>query len=122
MGNCAVTIKKKTGILPAGQGVVADVTLSSSYADGGDTVPLASLGMRRCDILMLASDGGVPAGAGADTTGRSLVVVQGATPQTAPKIAAYIQGAGAGGLTETAAGQNLSTITVRVLALALPYR
>lgn len=121
MGTCAVTIKKKTGIIPAGKAVVADITLSSSYADGGDTVTLASLGLKRCDILMLQSDAAVPAG-GADVTGRSLVVINGATPFDNPKIAAYVQGAGAGPLTERAAASNESTVTVRALALALPYK
>lgn len=122
MGTCTVAIRKRTGIVPAGRAAVVDITLSSSYADGGDTVPISALGIgKRCDILMLQSDAAVPAG-GADVTGRSLVVVNGATPSTDPKIAVYVQGAAAGPLTERAAASNESTVTVRALALALPYK
>lgn len=123
MGTCAVTIRKKTGIVPTGRAAIVDITLSASYADGGDTVPISALGIgKRCDLLMLQGDGGVPGGVGADITGRSLVVVNGATPFIDPKIAVYQQGVGAGPLTELAAAQSVATITVRALALALPYR
>src|SRR5262245_13961562 len=121
MGICAVSIKKKTGILPVGKAVIADVTFSNSYADGGDTLQLKDLGLRRCDMVLIGSDAAVPAG-GADVTGRSLVVVYGATPFADPKIAAYVQGAGAGPLTEVAAATNMNTVTFRVMVVALPYR
>lgn len=121
MGTCTVVIKKgpTPGLTPTGKAVIADITLSSSYADGGDTVTLKSLGLDWCDMLDLGSDAAVPAG-GADVTGRSLVVVYGATPGTDPKIAAYVQGAGAGPLTETAAAVSLATVTVRAIAYQLP--
>lgn len=121
MGNCVVTLRKKTGILPVGKAVVADVAFSTSYADGGDTLRLSDLGLRRADMVIVGSDAAVPAG-GADVTGRVLHVVYGATPQADPKIAAYVQGAGAGPLTEVAAATNMATVTFRVLVLALPYR
>lgn len=121
MGNVAVAIRRRTGLTPSGKCVIADLTLSSSYADGGDTVPLASLGLTTIDALVLSGASGVPSGGGADVTGRVLQVVHGATDTTAPKIAAYVQGAGAGPLTETAATTNLSTITVRAIAYGDNY-
>lgn len=116
MGTCTVSIKKQTGITPTGKAVIADVTFSSSYADGGDTLTLKSLGLTTIGIVICGSDAAVPAG-GADVTGRSLVVNYGASEGTDPKIAAYVQGAGAGPLTEVAAATNMSTVTFRVMAV-----
>lgn len=115
MGNCSVSIKRRTGLAPAGKCVIADITLSASYADAGDTLRLVDLGLTTVDAVILSGGGGVPAGGGADTTGRVLIVAMGANPTSDPKIAAYQQGAGAGGLTEVAATTNLSTITVRAI-------
>lgn len=120
MGICTVSIKRRTGLTPAGKCVIADITLSSSYADGGDTVQLSDLGLKTIDALVLSGGAAVPAG-GADVTGRLLVVIHGATPTTDPKIAVYEQGAAAGPLTEDAATTNNSTVTVRAIAYGDNY-
>lgn len=117
MGTMTVAIKKRgPGMFPAAKGVIADITFSTSYADGGDTLQLKDLGLKSLNMLICGSDAAVPAG-GADVTGRSLVVVYGADEFADAKIAAYVQGAGAGPLTEVAAATNMSTVTVRVLAI-----
>lgn len=115
MGTCTVAIKKRTGLTPTGRAVIADITFSASYADGGDTVTLASLELKTCSALMLSGDAAVPAG-GADVSGRSLVVIHPAAETTDLKIAAYVQGAGAGPLTEVAAATNMATVVVRAIA------
>ncbi|MBA2370733.1 MAG: hypothetical protein H0V71_03695 [Chloroflexi bacterium] len=52
MGNVTVTKKKGTGITPTGQSMIADIALSSSYATGGDSVTLASIGMRVVNAII----------------------------------------------------------------------
>jgi hypothetical protein len=115
MGTCTVAIKKRTGISATGRTVIADVTLSSSYSDNGDTVRIADFGMKTLSALVLCSNAAVPTG-GADVTGRALVVTHGANEVTDPLLLCYQQGSAAGPLTEVAAGTNLSTVTVRVIA------
>lgn len=107
MGNCTVSIKRRTGLAPAGKCVIADITLSASYAAGGDTVLLADLGLTTLDALVLSGSNG----------GYTMEVVHGATPTTAPKIKVYEDKAVAAStpLSEEAAATNLSAITVRAV-------
>ena len=105
MGTCAVAIKKRDVGIGDHVEVTADVTLSSSYATGGDTLTLASLGLKTLRALILCSSV-------APATTRPLAVVHGATEVTDPKIMAMVV---ATGIEETAA-TNLSTTIVRVVA------
>lgn len=78
MGNCTVTIKKQSGITPTGTTRLVDIALSSSYATGGDTVTLASLGVTRIEALLIN---------GATTPGgHAIEVIHGATATTAPLV------------------------------------
>jgi hypothetical protein len=78
MGNCVVTTKKRTGVLPTGTGRVVDIALSASYATGGDTVTLASLGVSSLNALLCG---------GATTPGGHAVeVIHGAADTTAPLL------------------------------------
>ncbi len=112
MGNCTVAIKKAApGISGAGVTKVVDITMSASYATGGDTVLLASLGLDSVDALVLTGN----------AAGLALEVVHGATPSTAPKIkvsrdnsnATYLQNVA---FAEPAAATNFSTVVVRAIA------
>lgn len=113
MGNCTVTIRKMATpqAVPAGQSVVADIALSTSYATGGDTIPLASLGLPNGVDFIDVSGGATTPG------GHAVEVVHGATPGTAPKLRVRDVAAG----TELANASNNSGQTVRVMAYALPF-
>src|SRR3990172_4669530 len=108
MGNCTVAIKKRTGNAVSGKVIVADITMSTSYATGGDTVPLASLELSSIDVLMLSGNSG----------GYTMEVVHGAAPTTAPKIKLYEDKVTAASppLSEEANATNVSTIVVRAIA------
>lgn len=110
MGNCTVTIKKRTGIVPTGQAVVADIALSTSYATGGDTVVLKDLALPDgCDVLVLQAGASSPAG-------HALEIINGATPATAPKIRVRDVATGV----EITATTNLSAQSVRAMGYQLP--
>ncbi len=111
MGTCTVAIKKRTGITPTGQTIVADITLSASYATGGDTVTLASLGLKSLSALVLTGNAGAVA----------LEVVHGANETADPKIKVSRDNANATYLSqvafaEPAAAVNFSAVTVRAIA------
>lgn len=115
MGVCSVAIVKRAGPSPFGQSAVVDITLSSSYATGGDTVNIKDLGIgNRCSALILSGS----------VNGRVLEVAHGATEFTAPLIQAFQDNAvaAAAALGEVAAATNLTSITVRAIAYASPYR
>lgn len=78
MGNCTVTLKKGTGLTTTGTAKIVDIALSTSYATGGDTVTLASLGVTRLQLLL---QGGI-------TTpgGHAVEVIHGAADTTAPLL------------------------------------
>lgn len=83
--------------------VEANVTMSSSYATGGDTVPLTSLGLREVtDVVVLGSVAHVNSG-GAAVTPHGIQVVLAGT-KTAPLLKAY-----SGSTSEVANATNLST-------------
>lgn len=112
MGAVAVSIVKQD-VVNDKRVVVADVTMSSSYATGGDTVPLGSIGLHQVDEAYIHS--GVQAPSQGLTSksytpnshGIQLVL---AGTLTAPKLKAFF-----GSSTEAAAATNLSTVpAVRV--------
>jgi hypothetical protein len=107
MTACAVAIKKKDAGIGDHVEVTADVTLSATYTTGGDTVPIAALGLKTLRSLVLcAAHSAVAAGM------RPVGVVHGATEVVDPKL---MVGVAATGVEETG-GTNLSTHTVRVVA------
>lgn len=105
MGTCTVAIKRRTGLAPTGTVRTVDITLSASYATGGDTLTPASLEMTTIDAVVLTGS--------SPTSGLALAVVHGATT----KIKAYQDNAvaAAAPLGEVAAATNLSTHTVRAV-------
>lgn len=109
MGNCTVAIKRRTGISTTGQTVIADVTMSASYATGGDTLLISDLGMKSVSAVILS--GASP------TSGVALSVVHGAAETTNPKIKAYqdVTPAATAPFAEVAAATNLSTHVVRAV-------
>lgn len=81
MGTCTVTTRKSTGLVPTGTGKIVDIALSASYAAGGDTVPLASLGVTRLQALNLCGSVTSPGG-------HPVEVIFGADEGTNPKLRA----------------------------------
>lgn len=114
MGTATVTIKKRTGLAAAGACVIADITLSSSYATGGDTVPLSALGLKTCDALMLTGS----------NAGYTMEAVHGAAVTTDPKIKLYEDKAAAAStpLSEEANATNVSAVTVRAVIFGDGYQ
>lgn len=108
MGTATVAIRKRTGITPTGSAVVADITLSSSYATGGETVPLSALGLKSIGCLVLS--GGA--------AGYVCEAVHGASEATDPKIRLWEDKATAGAtpFLEEGAGVNVTGVTVRAIA------
>lgn len=89
--------------------VSADVTFSASYATGGDTFPIATLGLSQV-YQLLTVDGTMADGSGANSASRVYVpnphgiqVVLNGTP-IAPTLKAF-----SGATTEVANATNLST-------------
>ena len=105
MGTCTVTPRKHTGITPTGTGKVVDIALSSSYATGGDTVTLASLGVTRLQALVLCG----PTSPG----GHAVEVIHGATEGTNPLLRARDVATG----TELTNASNQSGQSIRALVL-----
>ena len=105
MGTCTVSIKKRTGLAPTGKCVIADITLSSSYATGGDTIDPKTLELTSIDAVILS--GASP------TSGVVLAFAPGATN----KLKAYqdVTPAATAPLPEVAAATNLSTHVVRAV-------
>lgn len=104
MGTCTVTPRKLTGILPTGIGRIVDIALSSSYATGGDTVTLASLGVVRLQALQLCSSA-------TSTAGHAVEIIHGATEATAPLLRVRDAATGA----EIGNGTNLSAQSLRAV-------
>lgn len=105
MGNCTATIKRRTGLTPTGNTVIADIALSGSYATGGDTVPLSTLGMRSISALIISG----PSTPG----GHAIEVIHGAAETTAPLLRVRDVATGS----ELANASNNSAQSVRVLAI-----
>lgn len=102
MGAVSVSIKKRTGILPTGTARIADITMSSSYATGGDTFTASQFELRSIDAILIVGAGG-----------RLL------EPDIAnSKILAYEDGATvSGALDQVPAATNLSTVVARALII-----
>lgn len=110
MGNCTVTIKKKSD-RPFGRSTIAQVNLSSSYAAGGDTLPRSLLKIgNRLSMLILGSSVLSP-------TGHTVEVVYGATEYVDPKLRVRDVATG----TEVGA-IDLSASSILVEAIASPYK
>ena len=110
MGNCTGVIKKRN-VRPHGRSSIVQISLSSSYATNGDTVPLAILGIgNRCTALL---------GVGATTpAGHAVEYIPAANEYTAPKLRVRDAATGA----EIANATNLAAQSITVEAVALPYR
>lgn len=106
MGTVTVTPRKHSGVLPTGTGKIVDIALSSSYATGGDTLTLASLGVTRLQALILASTATSPAG-------HAVEIIHGATEGTNPLLRVRDAATGA----EIANATNLSAQSVRALVV-----
>ena|ERR1043166_8297521 len=79
MGNCTAVIKKKASGRGFGRSIIAQVSLSTSYATGGDTVPLSIFGLRRLSALLVSSGHTTPGG-------HHVEVIPGATEYAAPLL------------------------------------
>lgn len=111
MGNCTAVIKKKN-VRPYGRSNIVEITMSSSYATGGDTVPRSVLGIgNRLSALLL--------GAGhLSTLGHACEVVYGASEYADPKILLRDVATG----TEVANATNVSTGKIYAEVIASPYK
>lgn len=105
MGICTVTTKRRNMNLGSVHGVVADVAMSASYATGGDTLTIASLGLQTLEALIIPGTSSV--------LGHTLAPIHGATIKTDPLIFARDVGTGA----QVSNTTDLSTMTFRVLAV-----
>jgi hypothetical protein len=110
MGNCTATIKKRTGVTPAGVAIVADLALSATYATGGDTVPLSLFGVPTIDAIIFCGGATTPGG-------HALEAIYAASPATAPKIRARDVATGA----ELTNGNDFSAQSVRVIVYSTPF-
>jgi len=108
----AVSIVKRSGLVPSGRAVVADVTFDSSYPAGGEPYTAAMFGLTRIDQMQTA-----PALA-SSTTGLLCLA-----DHTNSKLMLFGMAAAAGvgtALTETNTA-NQSATTCRVVAYELPH-
>lgn len=109
MGNCTATIKKRTGVTAVGQAMIADVALSSSYATGGDTVPLTIFPLAGISML-LANSITTPGG-------HAVEVIHGASDGVAPKLRVRDVATGA----ELTNATDNSAQSVRLIAISDPF-
>lgn len=86
MGTVTVTLKKRHVGVGASVVVTADVALSSSYASGGDTLTLKSLGLDTCYAAQLS---------GAGPGGEVLRVVHGTSDNADLKVQGWVGSTGA---------------------------
>lgn len=105
----AVSIVKRTGIVPTGNAVIADVTFDNAYPAGGEPYTAAMFQLNRIDFMHCET------ARGAATTA---YVVR--ADHAASKLLLYnSNGAAPAALLETATADQSGT-TVRVLAYELP--
>jgi hypothetical protein len=107
MGNCAVTVLKKN-VRPSGRSALVRITLSATYAAGGDTVPRASLGIGNRVSALLVSGATNPGG-------NTVSVVPGANEYTDPKLKCFTPA----GVEVTG---NQSAESVIAEAISTPYK
>lgn len=106
MGAVTVSIVKRTGLLPSGKAVIADVTFSSSYGAGGDTYTASLFGMTKVEAIIPQGDA-----VGSATTGYAL------SPDVAGSKLRLLGGAASGvAHAETATAGQTSTVA-RVLVI-----
>lgn len=105
MGTCTVTIKRRNVNLGSVHGVIADVAMSNSYATGGDTLTIASLGLQSLEMLIVPEGGSV--------LGHVIQPVHGSTIKTDPLLFARDVATGS----QVTAATDLSTEVFRVLAI-----
>lgn len=110
MGNCTGTLLKKN-VRPTGRSSIVKIALSSSYATGGDTVPLSILGIGNRLSALLGLSPTTPAG-------HAVEYIPAANEYTAPKLRVRDVATGA----EIANATNLAAQSIIVEALAAPYR
>lgn len=106
MGNCTVTLKKRTGITPTGTAQLVTINLSSSYATNGDTLTRASLGVSQLHGVIL--------GSATSPAGHAVEFVPGANDGTDPKIRVRDVATG----TEITSTTNLSAQSIQALVIA----
>jgi hypothetical protein len=114
MGVCTVTkVRRQVNVLGTQcDSAMVDIALSTSYATGGDTVPLASFNFPGSGLTALVLQTGVSSPAG-----HALEVINGANDYTAPKIRVRDVATG----TEISAATNLSAQTIRAIAFFIPF-
>lgn len=103
----SVSIVKRSGILPAGRAVIADVTFDSSYPAGGEPYTPAMFGLNSVDLLVAA-----PA-KGSATTAYACMA-----DHTNSKLMLFGQTAATSALVETATANQSATVA-RVIAYEL---
>jgi len=110
MGNCTAVIKKKN-VRPYGRSNIVQISLSTSYATNGDTVPISILGIGNRLSAILG---------GAVTTpgGHAVEYIPAATEYTAPKLRVRDVATGA----EISNATNLSAQSITVEVIASPYK
>jgi hypothetical protein len=105
----SVSIVKKTGIVPTGRCVIADVTFDSAYPAGGEPYTPAMFGLDKVDFIACE------AAFGSATTAYVC-----RADHSAAKLLLYnSNGAAPAALLETATANQASTV-VRVMAFELP--
>lgn len=105
MGTCTVTKKRSSANIGSFHAVIADVALSTTYAAGGDTLTIASLGLQTLEALIVPAAGSV--------LGHVLAPVHGSTVKTDPLIFARDVISG----TQVTTGSDFSTEVFRVIAI-----
>jgi len=103
MGNCTGTVKKRDAGIGDHVEVTATVNLSTSYATGGDTVPLAVLGLKTIRALLICGGATTPGG-------HAIEVLMGATEVTAPLL--RIRDAATGAQLTNATDNSAQSMTV----------
>ena len=110
MGNCTAVIKKKN-VRPYGRSVIAQISLSTSYATGGDTIPFVILGIGN-RVSFISPPGVTTPG------GHVVELIPGATEYVAPKLRVRDVATGV----ELTAASNNSAQSVTVEAFASAYK
>lgn len=110
MGNCTATVLKKN-VRPFGRSAIVKINLSSSYATGGDTVPISVLGIGRRLSAILGISPTTPAG-------HAVELIPGATEYANPLLRVRDVATGA----EITSTTNLSAQSLIVEAVGLPYK
>ena len=106
----SVSVVKKSGLTPAGQAVIADVTFDSVYPAGGEAYTPAMFGLSRVDFIACE------AAKGSATT----AYVARADHANSKLLLYNSNGVAPAALLETATADQSATV-VRVMAFELPH-